>query len=468
MVALRATVRGLGMVRIIVLARILAPEAFGLVSIALLAIELVNQLTATGFDTALIQRKGDIKGYLDTVWTMLVIRGLVLGGLIFGTAPLVASLFNAPDAMPFIQAMAVVLVLRGLTNSGTVYFSKELEVHKRFVWQLSSTLAEIAVAIPVALVLRNAWALVYGAIAGGIIGVIVSYFIHPYRPRPRLDFKKAKELFSYGMWVLFSAIAVYIFTRVDSIFVGRFLGVTALGLYTMAYTICRPIADEVGNLTNFVAFPAYSKLQDNLPKLRQAFLAGIEATALVTFPFAVAIFVLASDFIPLLLGGQWVPAIPALRILGIAAAIYALLSTGGSLLYAVGRPRLRFLTLVVASLVMVPLLAVLTGQFGLTGAAIAMLAGNGGGLIFLAWALRRILNLGIKDLIQMLISPFTICLLLGITLVLAKHAIGQVGIGGFIAILCIAAVVYAASTILVWRFFRTGPLQILALLRGRV
>ncbi len=466
MLALRVTARGLAMVRLIVLARILTPEAFGLVAIALLIMELMNQLTATGFNTALIQRKGSIKDYLDTVWTMLAIRGLVLGGLLFGTAPLAAGLFNAPDAKPFVQAMAAVLVVYGFANSGLVYFSKELEVHKRFAWQMSSTVAEIAVAVSAALILRNAWALVYGSIAGSIVGVIVSYVIHPYRPRLRLDFQKAKELFGFGMWVLFSAVAVYIFSRVDSIYVGRFLGVAALGLYGMAHRIGDPIAEEVSNLTSSVAFPAYSKLQDNLPKLRQAFLAGIEAIVLVTFPFAVAIFVLAPDFTPLVLGNQWVPAIPAMRILGIAAAISALQSAGGSLLFAVGKPRLVFLTLVVASLVMVVLLAPLSRQFGLTGAAMAMLAGNGVGLLFIAWALRRILNLSVKDLVRLLISPFTVSLLLGVTLVLVKRAVGQVGLGEFISILCIAAVVYAASSLLLWRFFRSGLLQILALLRG--
>ena len=108
---LRVTGRVLTTVRIIVLARLLTPVAFGLVGVALLAVELIERFTRLGVSAALIQRKEDIKDYLDTAWTMVVIRGLVLGGLLFSSAPFVAGLFNAPAARPVIQAMGIVLVL---------------------------------------------------------------------------------------------------------------------------------------------------------------------------------------------------------------------------------------------------------------------------------------------------------------------------------------------------------------------
>jgi lipopolysaccharide exporter len=467
MLTLRITVRGLGIVRIFVLARILTPDDYGLVAIALLIIEMANQLTATGFNTALIQKKGDIEGYLDIVWTMLVIRGLLLGILIFVTAPLVASLFDAPTATPIIQAMGTVLVLRGLVNSGVVYFDKELEIHKRFIWQMSSTIAEIIVSITTALILHNAWAIVFGAIVGSFIYVILSFFVHPYRPRLKYDYQKAKELFGFGIWVLFNAVALFVFLRADSIFVGRLLGVTALGLYTMAITIGRPIADEVGAIGDSVTFPVYSKLQDNHIKLCQAFSVSIEAVALISFPLAVTIFLLASDFVPLLLGNQWISAIPAMRIVVVSAAIYTLQSTGGQLLLAVGKPRLRFLMLLTTVFIMVALLVPLTKQFGLTGAATAVLVGNGGGLLFLTWALRTTLGLKIKDLARLLISPLFISLIMGITLVFIKYVVDQANLVGFIFILFIAALVYAASSFFLWKYFRTGPMQIIGVLRGR-
>ena len=467
MLVLQALGYSLKTVRIIVLARLLTPEAFGLVGIALLVIELVRVLTQTGFGLALVQRKGDIKDYLDTFWILSVIRGLVLGSLVFSTASLAANFFNAPDAKYIIQAIAAVLVIQGLNNSGMIYFFKELQVNKRFFWEMSRIVTDLTVAIFAALVLRNAWALVYGLIASNVVGVIVSYTLHPYRPHLKFDFQKAKDLFGFGKWVLLTTIANYIFTRLDSIFVGRFLGVFSLGLYEVAHRIGDMVARQVGNITNFISFPVYSKLQDDPSMLREAFLVGIKMMALVTFPIAVFIFLLAPEITTLILGEQWIASVPAMRILGIAGAVFSLLGIGGSLLYAVNKPHLRFVMMVVSGFVMFLLLISLIRELSLTRAAIVMLSGNVCGLLFLAWISNRILNVSVKDLARLLVSPFIVSSLLSITMILAKKAAGQVDLGEFILILCAASIVYVAFSLVHWRFFKSGPIQILALMRNR-
>jgi lipopolysaccharide exporter len=466
MLALRVGGRGLGMVRIIILARLLSPEAFGLVSVALVVMELFKTLTQFGFYDALIQHKGDIQKYLDTVWIMSVIRGLVLAGIIFSIAPLAASYFNAPGAKSIIQAMSVTLVFNGLTSSGIIYYYRELEVQKRFIWEMSSILADLVVSISMAFVLRNAWALVYGAVAASIVYMIVSFVIHPYRPKLRFEILKAKELFNFGWWVLLFSAVTYVFLNVDTIFIGRLLGVVTLGLYTMAHRIGDLIGQEMGNVSNTIVFPTYSKLQDDQANLRLAFLTSNEAVAFLTFPIAVGILVLATDFTTVFLGQQWILAIPAMQILGFAGAIYSLISIGGSLFYAVGKPRTRFLVMVVASFIMVVLLFPLSKEFGMVGAATAVLAGNVGGLLFQTWASAVILKSGIKELLRPLLFPIIVSLVLGISLTLAKHAFSQISLGEFLIVLCLAAVVYAACSLLLWRLFKSGPIQILTMFRG--
>ncbi len=467
MLAWRLAGRGLGIVRIIILARLLSPEAFGLVSVALVVMELLKTVTQFGFGDALIQHKGDIRDYLDTVWIMSAIRGLVLAGIFFGIAPLAASYFNAPDARPIIQAMAITLVLNGLISSGVIYFYKELEVQKRFIWDMSAILTDLVVSISAAFILRNAWALVYGSIASSIVTTVVSFVMHPYRPKLRFELIKAKELFNFGWWALLYSIATYIFTNVDIMFIGRLLGVVTLGLYTMAHRIGDMIGQETGLVSSAVVFPTYSKLQDNLSNLRFAFLTSIEAIAFLTFPIAVGIYVLSPGFTAVLLGQQWIQAIPAMQMLGIAAAIFSLISTGGSLFYAVGKPRTRFLVMVVATCIMGALLYPLTKEFGLIGAASAVLAGNIGGLLFQTWASVGILKSSIKELMRPLISPIIISVILGLSLTLAKYAFKQVSLADFFIFLSLAVIVYAACSLLLWMLFKSGPIQILNILRGR-
>jgi O-antigen/teichoic acid export membrane protein len=467
MLAMRVARQGFSIVRLIILARLLSPEAFGLVSVALVVLALLTTITEFGFGEALIQHKGDIQHYLDTFWIMSAIRGLVLAGVIFGIAPFAASYFNAPDAKPIIQAMAATLVINGFVSSGMVYFYKELEVQKRFVWEISGLFSDIVISISTAFILRSAWALVYGSIASSIVMMVVSFIMHPYRPKLRFDILKAKELFKFGWWVLLYGVMNYIFTSADTIIIGRLLGVVSLGLYTMAHKIGDLIGREMGLASSGIIFPTYSKLQDIQDQLRRAFLTCTEAVAFVTFPAAVGIYVLAPDFTDVLLGKQWTQAVPAMQILGIAAAIYSLIITGGSLFYAVGKPRTRFLIMAVASFIMVGLLFPLSKEFGLVGAAMAVLAGNVGGLLCLTLASAGILKSSVKELMRPLVFPIIVSIIMGVLLMLAKHAFNQVGLGEFIILLCIAAAVYAACSLMLWRLFKSGPVQILNIFRGR-
>ena len=128
--ALRITEQGFGLVRLIILARVLAVNDFGLLGIALLAMMTLETFSQTGFQAALIQKKERTEGYLDAVWTVSALRGLVLFVILFFAAPYVAIFFDTPVATPIIQVIAVTSLLQGLTNIGVVYFRKELEFKK--------------------------------------------------------------------------------------------------------------------------------------------------------------------------------------------------------------------------------------------------------------------------------------------------------------------------------------------------
>ncbi len=158
--ALRITSRLFQLARTIVIARLLAPSDFGVFGIALLAMSALSTFSQTGFNAALVQKKQDTKHYLDTAWTVQAIRGGVLALIAFAIAPYVAAFFDAPAAKRILQVIALSVLLQGFTNIGVVYFQKELQFHKQFIYQLSGTLADIGVAISAAFLLRSVWALV--------------------------------------------------------------------------------------------------------------------------------------------------------------------------------------------------------------------------------------------------------------------------------------------------------------------
>jgi len=370
--ALRITDRLFGLARTIVLARVLSPNDFGLFGIALLGLSALNTFSQTGFQKALIQKKGDIKPYLDTAWTVQVIRGFVLAGILFGIAPYVASFFEEPMAAPLLRVLGLSAVFQGLTNIGVVYFQKELEFHKRFIYMFSGTLADLGVAIPAALIVRNAWALVFGLLAGNFVRMAVSYLIHPYRPRVWLDGPKVKELYTFGKWILGSSILVFLLNQGDDIFVGKLLGATMLGFYQMAYRLSNLPATEITHVISQVTFPAYSKLQDEFKTLRRAFLNTIQVIANISFPLAAGVASLSPSFTIIFLGQKWMPMVPAMQILAVWGLIRSLDAATSSLWQAIGRPYMPTYFQLAKLLLLAAIIYPLTDRWGILGTASAV------------------------------------------------------------------------------------------------
>jgi O-antigen/teichoic acid export membrane protein len=152
------------------------------------------------------------------------------------------------------------------------------------------------------------------------------------------DWQQFKELFSFGKWVLGSTVLIFLVLNGDAIFVGKILGLTALGFYQLAYKFSNMPSTEITYVISQVTFPAYSKLQDNLPRLRDAYLKVLQITAFLSFPIAGLIFVLAPDFIRIFLGEKWMPMMTAMRILVFRGLITTIGAGNGALLQAVGRP----------------------------------------------------------------------------------------------------------------------------------
>jgi len=372
--ALRIASRVLTLIRTIVLARVLAPGDFGLMGIALLAMSALETFSQTGFEAALIQKKEDIKDYLDTAWTISALRGFILFAVLYLAAPYIALFFDTPAATPIMRVIGLSILLNGLTNIGVVYFRKELEFNKQFIYQLSGTVADLVVAITAALLLRSVWALVFGLLAGNLVRFGMSYVIHPYRPRVRFEVGKAKGLYNFGQWVLGSSILIFLITQGDDIFVGKLLGTTALGLYQMAYRISNMPATEITHVISQVTFPAYSKLQDNIPKLEEAYLKTLQFTAFLSFPIAGLIFILAPHFTKIFLGEKWMPMVPAMQVLVLWGVIRSIGVHHGSVLQSVGKPdiltKLNIIKLIILAILIYPL----STKWGIVGTSLAVCA----------------------------------------------------------------------------------------------
>ncbi len=372
--SLRLCNRALFVVRTLVLARVLLPQDFGLMGIALLSVSALETLSVTGFDRALIQREHAPDEFWDTAWLVGVVRGVILAGLIYLVAPWVVGFFNRPDGLWIVRAIGFAPLIRGLANPGVIRYFKDLKFNRFFIYEFGITFSDIVVAISLALIYRSVWALVLGNLIGQLVGMLISYLVHPHRIRLRFDKQAFRELFGYGRWVAGSQILYFILTQGYDAFVGRILGATSLGFYQMAYRLSTLSATESIIVLSNVAFPAYSMMNKDIERMRSAYLRVLRVATLMSFPIGVMIILLGSDFTKMVLGPNWIPMIPIIQILAVYGLVLSLRATTGPVFMALGRPdlpaKISFAKLLFMMLTIWPLI----DHYGLSGAAWAITA----------------------------------------------------------------------------------------------
>lgn len=180
---LRIVTRVLGLVRTVILARLLMPSDFGLVGIGMLVVNTLEVFTRSGLYHSVIQKTETSRHELHALWTFQVLRGMVLGGAIFLAAPYIGAFMNSPNSVSVIRAMSVVPPLIFLSNIDMVVIWKELETQKMFFVEAAGGMAGVVVGISLALLYQNVWALVASVLAHHLVQVVTSYLVSPSCPR---------------------------------------------------------------------------------------------------------------------------------------------------------------------------------------------------------------------------------------------------------------------------------------------
>jgi O-antigen/teichoic acid export membrane protein len=452
--ALRLMNRGLGFVRTIILARLLAPEDFGLFGIAMLAIATLETFSQTGFQQALIQKRGNIESYLDTAWTVSAIRGTLLFAILFFSAPTIARFFNTPQASLVIRVIAITTLFTGFRNIGIVFFQKELEFNKQVLYEFPVTLVDMMASMSLAFIFRNAWALVWGGLGASLVKLFMSFIVHPYRPRMNLAREKFRDLLGFGKWIVGSNMLIFLITQGDDIFVGKILGATALGFYQVAYTLSNLPATEFTHVISQITYPAYSKIQDDLPKLRDAYLRVFQLTLFISIPVAAAIFLLAPEFINIFLGEKWMPIVPVMRILVFAGILRSIAATTGPIFHALGKPKVDTKWQIARFSVLFALVYSFTTKWGILGTAIAVLLSifvTNLGFIF---SVIKIVKCRTSSVIKFMMLPLVNAAIVLITAFPLKKAVHANEISGFIFVAASAVFIYIFITYIFDKFLK--------------
>lgn len=367
-----AVIAALAFVKSVVLARLLAPEMFGLIGLCGIVIRTIETFTRPGIAQALIQRQSPFEDARDTAFTLLLLRGPLLAALVFGLAPVAARFYESEQLEPLLQVLSVVFLLSGLTNINTIACQKELSFRKLTYLNQASALLGTVTTIAIAFWLRNVWALILGQIASALYQTVLSYYFVPGRPRLAFDRRIATELLSYGRFITASSAVIFIASTLDTAVIGKVLGTEQLGYYVIAFTIAHLVTASLSKLASGIMMPAYSRLQGNLPALRSAYVRTTSLVAMITLPATAGVLATADLLIYSVYGSKWADAAMPLRILTLFGLFRAMASVNGYLFEGIGRPQIPLYVGIARLAIMAPLIVPAAARFGLAGAAIVV------------------------------------------------------------------------------------------------
>ncbi|MGX6449610.1 oligosaccharide flippase family protein, partial [Patulibacter sp. S7RM1-6] len=335
-VASLAASKLLGLVSVLVLARLLAPGDFGTLAAVVAFLSFLQLGSDLGMQAAVVyeQERGTTRR-TDVAFTLNAALAVVLTVVGVALAGPVARFLGAPDAADLLRLGTLNLLLAALGNVHDGLLLRDMAFGRRIVPQVVQAVAQAAVSVGLAVAGVGAGALVAGLLAGTAAWAALQWRITGWRPRLVLDRAVARTMVGYGGAAAVLEVVALLSTRADAIVVGHVLGATALGVYTLAFRLPELAISTVTWTVSGVAFPALARRRGR--GLTDAVLALVGTLALYTLPVGALLAVLAEPLVHVLLGDRWADAVPVLRAVAVTAAVHTLVFPLGDAGKANGR-----------------------------------------------------------------------------------------------------------------------------------
>jgi PST family polysaccharide transporter len=321
----------------LVLARLVAPEDFGLLALATLATNFLNWIADMGFSGTVVLRQDLDRRGLGTLLTLMTATGVVAGLIAVAFAPVAAVVFSSPRLTGVLAVIATLLPLGSVAGFWEALLQRELAFRRRFLALINQSLFMAAVAIPLAALGSGVWSLVFGQIAGMLACGITLYVLAPYRVHPAFDRQIARSAFRTSRGFLGQGMAMYIRQNVDTVTVGLAFGDRKLGFYSMANRFGDLIYWTIAHPVGKVTFPSFARSSYEGDDVRPSFLGVLGMVALVSCPIGIIMSAAAEPFTRAVFGDRWLPMVGPLAIMGLWAAVRQMDQTIGWLLNSIGR-----------------------------------------------------------------------------------------------------------------------------------
>lgn len=323
-----------------VLARCLAPADFGLVGMASVALAFAAPLNELGMGAALVQKRDATPSHASSVFWCQILLSIALAGAMMAAAPFIAGFFGREEITGLLQVLCLNLPLGAAAGVPQALLARRLQFGRLAIAETIALAGAGTVAVAAALSGRGVQSLVLQSLAGSALTVVLMAGFARFNPfargaAPRVA--RVRELAAFSGPLTGYQVLNYVSRNIDDVLIGRFLGAEALGYYSMAYRVMMYPLQKISGVVGRVAFPAFSSIEDDLPRMRRVYLRAVQYVALLTFPMMATVMVTCPEFTRVFLGERWAPAVPLIAILSVAGMAGSIGTTTGAIFLARGR-----------------------------------------------------------------------------------------------------------------------------------
>lgn len=320
----------------IIVARILAPTDFGIVSIASMLIYYSNTLTNFGFHQALVQRNEITSRHLNSVFTLDLSISVSMAVIFFVFSPFMAAFFNSPESSNVIRVMSPIFILTTFYELPHALLRREMNFKTASILETVKELSMSLITLCLAVIGFRYWAVVWGQMIPLALCSVYLWIKIGWYPKLLYHHPSVKDLMNFSLWSFIRAQIYFLQSRADRLIIGRFYGPTMLGLYDKAKSLSQMPNESIAGHLSTVLFSSFSRMQDNIQEANNIHKKSVLLLSVLVFPIYFGLFAIAPQFVIVFLGENWSPAIVPLQILCISGLFYTLNEPIGTFLMGAG------------------------------------------------------------------------------------------------------------------------------------
>ena len=298
----------------IIIARLLDPSEYGVVSIVTVFFAFANVIISGGLNTALIQKKDADKEDYNSVFTVSMVAALLIYACLFVTAPWIAQIYGKEILVPIIRVLGLSLPIYALKSIVCAYVSATLQFKMFFFSTLGGTIVSAVVGVWLAVDGFGAWALVAQQLINTTIDTTILFINTKLRLSLRINIEKLKSLGAYGLRIMASSLLGVTFNQINPLFIGLKYSSADLSYYTKGRSLPETLSSSMTYTISSVLFPALSKYQDDKGRLLRYTRLYMKVASFVVFPVMLGFFAVSENFVRVFLTDKWVPAVYYIQI----------------------------------------------------------------------------------------------------------------------------------------------------------